>query len=83
MKYLRHQVVKMDESMVQCCVICGEVICDYRNVGRAFSITSSGVLKEDKWNPSGFNEGSVYISLERYPMKTCLIDFDDTFQDCN
>lgn len=32
MNYTRHIVADMDESMIQCCIICGKVINDYRNV---------------------------------------------------
>ena len=50
-KYIRHQVVEMDESMVQRCVLCGEVISDYTNC----------MYPIEQGPPVGWGAGSVYI----------------------
>lgn len=56
-QYIRHVVSEMDDSMIQRCIICGEVICDYTN-----AMWSSG---QDA--PKGFGEGNLYISKTGNP----------------
>ncbi len=48
--YVKHQVVKMDDSKVQRCVICGKVIADYNNV-----------MVSDNGKIEGWKEGEIYI----------------------
>lgn len=47
-----HTVTDMDESMIQHCVICGDVISDYSNA----------MWPIDTDRPKGFPAGFVYIS---------------------
>lgn len=54
--FIKHVVIDMDDSRVQRCVICGEVICDYRN-----SMSCDGSISK------GFGSGSVYISKSKNP----------------
>lgn len=51
-KYIKHEVVEMDENMIQRCVVCGCIISDYRNCA----------WPSDQSPPSGFVAGSVYVS---------------------
>lgn len=50
--FIEHYVLDMDDSMVQRCVICGEVISDYSN----------SIWPTDSEPPRGFYEGHVYVS---------------------
>ncbi len=49
--FIKHIVANMDGSMVQRCLICGEIISDYRN-----AMWPSGQSP-----PSGWGSGPVYI----------------------
>jgi len=55
--YKQHYVTEMDETMIQRCVFCGEIITDYRN--------ASYPLEQGK--PKGFSEGFVFISNTKNP----------------
>lgn len=57
MDYIRHIVSELDETGVQRCIICGEIINDYRNLMW---------IKEDG-PPKGFAPGVVIASSARNP----------------
>ncbi len=49
--FIKHYVNDMDESMIQSCIYCGEVINDYR-----------GVMYEIAFGPpKGFGAGDIFI----------------------
>lgn len=52
-KYIKHTVGEMDEDMVQRCVICGEIISDYRNA----------MVPAGQKLPKGFEPGIIYVSI--------------------
>ncbi len=68
-----HIVAEMDETLIQRCVICGEIIADYRNV----------LYIKDDGPPTGWSAGRVYV-LEGNPkiFKTDLAPADP-FLPCN
>ena len=49
--YVKHQVINMDESMVQNCVLCGECISDYRNA----------MWPQNQKPPTGWPAGAVFV----------------------
>jgi hypothetical protein len=49
---IRHYVNDMDETKVQHCLFCGEVVCDLRNI----------MYLLDDGPPKGFAAGPVYVS---------------------
>jgi hypothetical protein len=55
--FIKHHVIDMDESMIQRCILCGEVICDYRDV----------TYRLEDGPPKGFGAGNVYISKSGNP----------------
>lgn len=72
MKYTKHIAGKF-ENWMQHCIICGEVISDYRN----------SMMPVGSPPPAGFPEGDVYISHSKNPqMFSREIASDDTFEDC-
>ena len=68
-KYTHHVVSKIDETAVQRCVICGSVICDYRNTAVVFSSDGTNT-------PLGYPAGAVYMS-EGNPVITQTNEPDD------
>jgi hypothetical protein len=72
MKYLKHTVVDMDEGVVQRCVKCSEVICDYH-----------GTMSPDGYKPKGFAAGEVYVSIGSNPqITTSYLGDDEEAFDC-
>lgn len=69
--YIKHTVVDMDESMVQRCVLCGEVISDYRN-----SIAPEGTPPLKGWAA-----GDIYVSERKNPRTTMTVE-PDNFKPC-
>jgi len=57
MKFMKHIVADMDESLVQRCLICGETICDYTNT----------MYPKGTPSPQGYAAGNVYVSQNRNP----------------
>jgi hypothetical protein len=57
MELTKHIVAEMDESMVQRCIIFGEVISDYRNCSYLL----------DQGPPKGYSAGAVYVSNTKNP----------------
>lgn len=51
--YIQHYVTEMDESMMQRCLYCGEVVSDYRNA----------MWPADQGPPRGFPTGELYVSV--------------------
>lgn len=49
--YTKHYVIDMDESMVQNCIYCGEIISDYRNA----------MIPRGQLIPKGFPTGDVFV----------------------
>ncbi len=51
MTYIKHYVNDMDDSMIQYCIYCGEIINDYR-----------GVMYEKEFGPpQGFDAGNIFV----------------------
>lgn len=73
--WIEHQVVDMDETMVQHCIVCGEVINDYRNA----------MWPIDQGPPTGYSTGSVYISGKNPTVfvTTRPNRIEDVIQKCN
>jgi hypothetical protein len=71
MKFTQHQVLEMDSTMVQRCLICGEVISDYRGL--------MGPI--DNPLPQGYAPGAVYKSDIGNPRIT-TIQQPEQFQKC-
>lgn len=69
--YVQHVVTEMDETRLQRCVICGEVITDYRQV-----LWASGDP-----GPIGFGAGRVYVR-KGCPTITTTITPDETVTPC-
>lgn len=57
--FIRHEVVAMDESQVQRCVICGALITDDRNM-----------VSPTRKVLQGFPEGAVYVSNTGFTTNT-------------
>lgn len=57
MKFTKHIVADMDESLVQRCLICGEAISDYTNTMQPYGTPA----------PKGFAAGNIYISNTNNP----------------
>lgn len=55
--YIKHIVADMDESIIQGCLICGEIINDYSNV----------MWPQGQEPPKGYPAGNVYISKNTNP----------------
>ncbi len=72
-KYISHQVIDMDATMVQNCVICGENICDYRNA----------MWPNDQPAPKGFASGPVFVSAGNPKIFKTNLDPADPFLPCN
>ena len=73
MKYIKHIVAEMDESLIQRCLICGEVISDYRN-----TMAPVGTVI------SGFPQGPVYVSDSKNPqIFSSEISTIDSSTDCD
>jgi hypothetical protein len=51
-QYVEHHVNDMDETLLQRCVLCGEIITDYRNI----------MYRVEDGPPAGFRAGPVYVS---------------------
>lgn len=69
--FIEHYVSDMDESMVQCCVFCGEIITDYSNA----------MWPNGQMVPKGFPAGLVYV-YPGNPRTTATIIEDDEFIKC-
>lgn len=71
-KFTQHQVAEINESKIQHCIICGEIISDYSGV----------MFPEGETIPKGFQPGNVFVS-EGNPieMKTTLL-VGETFVNC-
>ncbi len=70
--YTRHVITNMDESRVQQCVICGDVICDYSNAS----------WPSGQKAPSGWVAGDIYVSSGQPIIITkVILDFEET-EDC-
>jgi len=73
MKYIKHLVVEMDESMVQRCLICGSTISDYRN-----TMWPSGQNP-----PTGYPAGEVFVSFGTNPTISCTeLGEGETSENC-
>lgn len=73
MEYIKHIVAEMDESLIQRCLICGEVISDYRN-----TMAPAGTVI------SGFTQGPVYVSDSKNPQIYCTeLSEGETAKNCN
>lgn len=70
MKYIRHIVSEMDESLIQHCILCSEVIANYQNVH---------YIGEP---PKGFAAGPVYITNGNPKFFTTSVDDNDVVIDC-
>ena len=71
--FIKHQVVDMDESMIQNCVLCGEEICDYSNAS----------WPSGQGAPKGYPAGSVFVSIQTSPQQfTREISDRDTYENC-
>ena len=57
MELTKHIVAEMDGSMIQRCLICGEVISDYRNA----------MWPNGQSAPKGWESGPVYVSNTKNP----------------
>lgn len=71
MNFTQHQVAEMDSTMVQRCLICGEVISDYRGM----------IGPIDNPLPQGYAPGAVYVSNTRNPRITTIQE-PDNYQKC-
>lgn len=72
MQYTRHIVADMDETMVQRCLICGEVISDYRTC--MYEI-NAGV-------PKGWAAGELFVRGGNPRITNRNIGEGDTFINC-
>lgn len=70
-KYKKHIVADMDNSMIQRCIICGEIISDYTN-----AMWPSGQSP-----PKGFGAGEVYIS-KGFPTISTIQEPEEGFENC-
>ncbi len=68
--YKRHVVTDMDETQVQRCVLCGQVISDYRGA----------MVPDGMQMPKGFASGDVYVR-EGNPRMT-QTDAPESFINC-
>lgn len=74
--YIRHVAGEM-ENDVQYCVVCGAIICDYRNTREMFSIGSPHVKSR------GFAPGPIFVRTQgRSTITTHVIGEDDNYQNC-
>lgn len=74
MDIIKHIVIDMDESMVQRCIICGEVISDYTNTMKP---------KGDPM-PKGFPSGDVYVIKGKgFTTSSTVLKENETFKNCN
>lgn len=77
MNFVKHFVDDMDYSGVQCCIICGEIICDYRNalVERGHKLTGwpsmrrlrceeRETIKKRKSNICMMNPFEIFMAME-------------------
>jgi hypothetical protein len=72
-KIIRHVVTEMDDEMIQRCVICGEIICDY----------SRGVMyPATQEPPKGWAAGDLYIQGKNPTVYSTTIGDDEDFEDC-
>jgi hypothetical protein len=70
--FIRHIVKDMDNSLIQKCELCGEIISDYR-----FSEQPIGDEP-----PRGFPSGSVFLTKGNPVFYTVILSPEDTFEDC-
>lgn len=76
MKYIKHIAGVLKDS-VQRCIICGDVITDYRN--------TMVCQNPDGTVPAlnGFPEGDVYLSIQKSPqISTTMLSNEDEFVIC-
>lgn len=67
MKFIKHIVADMDESMIQRCLICGTEVSNYR-----------GMMQEaGSPPPRGFAAGEVWVSNTRNPRITTIEETTD------
>lgn len=72
-KIIRHVVAEMDDDMIQRCVICGKIICDY----------SGGVMyPADHEPPKEFPAGEIFIQGKNPTVYFNTIGENDQFEDC-
>ena len=69
--FIRHFVNEMDESMVQRCIFCGEVISDYQNVMWLGDLP-----------PKGFAAGEVFEFPGNPTITSTTIGDDENFIKC-
>lgn len=69
--FVSHRVVEMDESMVQRCIYCGQMISDY----------SSSLWPSDQPPPKGFDAGEVYVA-KGFPTITTSIQPFEEYTSC-
>ncbi len=72
--YIEHKVVDMDSSNVQRCVVCGEIICDYRN---SAGPASYNILR------GGFPAGFVYVKQGNPSIKSSVIGSGIRYTSCH
>ena len=73
MKFVKHYVTDMDESMVQNCIFCGETISDYRNTMQPIGQPA----------PRGFPLGDVFVSDTKNPkIFVRELPAEDEFEKC-
>jgi hypothetical protein len=70
MHYIEHQVLEMDESMIQRCLFCGEVIANYNNVMFLGS------------PPKGWPAGSVFVTAGNPRHFTKELGVGETSESC-
>lgn len=73
--YIKHIVTDIDKSMIQRCIICGEIINDYTNA----------MWPQGQKSPKGYSAGNVYVSKNINPTiyLTDLVIGDNEFENCS
>lgn len=71
-EYLEHTVTELDDSGIQYCVKCSEIISDYR-----------GTVSFDGSIPKGFAAGTVYVTVKGNPrITTTFLGENEIAYDC-
>ncbi len=68
--YVRHFAGEYKDDK-QHCVVCGEIICDYRNVGFLGA------------KPQGYPEGEVFVNPGNPRTTQTYLDYGDDYLDCS
>lgn len=71
--FIKHHTGELDESMMQRCIFCGEVISDYRNV----------MYPKEQGPPKGFAAGDIYVRKGNPKITTTIEPSDEQIIACN